>query len=166
MKIDSNFTFLLQATHQDVSTQEEGGRWLPVSWIEFVTCLLCRLFSIFKTSFPKESEISFVAHKSDYFSPFFSYFFYAITFSGKKPANGVIRRAPQFYIQFTPIGVKARFWNMNSSIWAIWTDQGSKEKQTNLRISQLFLRVISSSSILSHFCTHPCIVHPKKVRKI
>jgi hypothetical protein len=26
MKIDSNFTFLLQATHQDVSTQEEGGR--------------------------------------------------------------------------------------------------------------------------------------------
>ena len=34
---------------------------------------------------------------------------------------------PQFYIYV--VGLKAIFWNMNSSVWAIWAAQGSKVKQ-------------------------------------
>ena len=34
-------------------------------------------------------------------------------------------RPPALYT----VGLQATFWNMNSSVWAIWAAQGSKEKK-------------------------------------
>ena len=38
------------------------------------------------------------------------------------------RLKPQFYNLYT-VGLKATFWNMNSSFWAVWAALGSKEKK-------------------------------------
>ena len=35
------------------------------------------------------------------------------------------------------------FWNMNSSVLAVWAAQGSKEKKVDLRFSEQLLRVVS-----------------------
>jgi hypothetical protein len=39
------------------------------------------------------------------------------------------------------VGLYVTFWNMNSSVWAIWAALGSKEKKVDLRFSEQLLRV-------------------------
>ena len=50
---------------------------------------------------------------------------------------------PQFYIYV--VGLKAIFWNMNSSVWAIWAAQGSKVKKVDLSFSEQLV-------VFSTFC--------------
>ena len=40
------------------------------------------------------------------------------------------------------VGQYATIWNMDSSIWAIWAAQGSKEKKVDLSFSEQLLRVV------------------------
>ena len=47
---------------------------------------------------------------------------------------------PHFYIQLV---YKSHFGILNSSVWAVWAAQGSKEK-INLSISYLLLRMVFS----------------------
>ena len=56
------------------------------------------------------------------------------------------------------VGLQATIWNMNSSVWAIWAAQGSKEKKVDLSFSEQLLRVVFST-----FCGQKKIKFKKKI---